>query len=138
MSDTVSMPHGPKFTMDVQGEHGNPIRVVVMPLARNRRGERCGEVSFYDLRTRPYREDNPVQMDDGTPRDPDDGQFITAASIGGDFGWLNAERHPDRGRAVTVYLDRDYPAWSVFQAYVPGLTQWMRTLCVSHGTEGLV
>lgn len=123
-------PDGPEYTMDVLGTHGNPIRVVLIPLARDKDDVRRGEIIFYDQRYQPWALNSKIfSNDDNRTRDPLQGQFMGAFTLGGRMGFLDG-REDHHG----ISLDDGTPAWSVDGREMIPLMKWVRRRCMVAGT----
>lgn len=132
MSEIVSQPNGPRYVMDVIGVHGNPIRAVLYPLARDYKGEVRGEISFYDLRYTPWENNARIVSggDRPEPRDPADGQFIGAYIVGGYMGFLDG-----RIGCEGLNLYGGEPTWQIAGAEMSPLVKWVRQRCEVAGTD---
>jgi hypothetical protein len=123
-------PDGPEYTMDVLGTHGNLIRVVLVPLARDRDDVRRGEIVFYDQRYAPWETNAKVISRCGNrTMDPDQGQFMGSFPLGGRMAFLDG-REDHHG----LSLDNGIPAWSIDGAEMIPLMKWIRRRCMVAGT----
>jgi len=124
-------PDGPEYTMDVLGTHGNPIRVVLIPLARDKDDVRRGEIIFYDQRHVPWDLNAEIVSWSGhRTRDPLQGQYIGAYTLGGRMGFLDG-----RGDHHGLNMDGGVPSWSIDGAEMIPLMKWIRRRCAVAGTE---
>lgn len=122
-------PDGPEYTMDVLGTHGNPIRVVLIPLARDRDDVRRGEIIFYDQRYQPWGLNAKIVSHcENRTRDPLQGQHIGAFYLGGRMGFLDGREDHDG-------IDLGgMPSWSIDGTEMIPLMKWIRRRCVVAGT----
>jgi hypothetical protein len=124
-------PDGPEYTMDVLGTYNNPIRVVLIPLARGKDDVRRGEVVFYDQRYAPWKLNAKIfSYYDHRVRDSRQGQFMGAFTLGGPMGFLE-----DRENHHGLSLDDGIPSWSIDGAEMIPLMKWIRRRCFVAGTE---
>ena len=124
-------PDGPEYTIDVLGTHNNPIRVVLIPLARDKYDVRRGEIVFYDQRYKPWPlNDRVISHDGNRTRDPEQGQFIGAYTVGGRMAFLDG-REDHHG----LDMDGGVPSWSIDGREMIPLMKWVRRRCMVAGTE---
>lgn len=123
-------PEGPEYVMDVLGTHGNPIRAVLIPLARDKDDVRRGEIVFYDQRYAPWELNAQITSHDGNRvRDPEQGQCIGGYMLGGRGGFLDG-REDHHG----LNLDGGVPSWSIDGREMIPLMHWIRRRCMVAGT----